>query len=136
MLRRRCAVTVSRLARCFPQVVRQESKLVQNCCGLGGVLVSLGRDGAVPVDDNGALHGRTASVDAINTVGAGDAFLEGYLAADASGLLPADRLTWALRWGATAVQHRGMVFSQVDDRIPVRIAAAESGVALSEPATP
>ena len=52
--------------------------------GLGTVLVSLGRDGAVLVDGNGALHGRTAAVDVINTVGAGDAFLAGYLAADAT----------------------------------------------------
>jgi 1-phosphofructokinase len=104
--------------------------------GLGAVLVSLGRDGAVLVDGNGALHGRSAPVDAINTVGAGDAFLAGYLAADASALLPADRLTWALRWGATTVQHRGTLLSRVDHRIPVRIAAAEPGVALSEPATP
>ena len=104
--------------------------------GLGAVLVSLGRDGAVLVDGNGALHGRSAAVDAINTVGAGDAFLAGYLAADASALLPADRLTWALRWGATAVQHQGTLLSRVDDRIPVHITAAEPGVALSEPATP
>jgi 1-phosphofructokinase len=104
--------------------------------GLGTVLVSLGRDGAVLVDGNGALHGRTAAVDAINTVGAGDAFLAGYLAADANALLRADRLTWALRWGATAVQHQGTLFSRVDDRIPVRVAAADPSVTLSEPATP
>jgi 1-phosphofructokinase len=104
--------------------------------GLGTVLVSLGRDGAVLVDGNGALHGRTAAVDAINTVGAGDAFLAGYLAADANALLPADRLTWALRWGATAVQHQGTLFSRVDDCIPVRVAAADPSVRLSEPAMP
>ena len=75
--------------------------------GLGTVLVSLGRDGAVLVDRNGALHGRTAAVTALNTVGAGDAFLAGYLAADANASLPADRLALALRWGATAVQQQG-----------------------------
>ena len=69
--------------------------------GLDTVLVSLGRDGAVLVDGNGALHGRTAAVTAINTVGAGDAFLAGYLAADANAA--PDRLASALRWGATAV---------------------------------
>jgi 1-phosphofructokinase len=104
--------------------------------GLGTVLVSLGRDGAVLVDSNGALHGRTAAVDAINTVGAGDAFLAGYLAAAAKALVPTDRLTWALRWGATAVQHQGTLFSRVDDRIPVRVAAADPSVTLSKPATP
>jgi 1-phosphofructokinase len=102
--------------------------------GLDTVLVSLGRDGAVLVDGNGALHGRTAAVTAINTVGAGDAFLAGYLAADAN---PApDRLASALRWGATAVQHQGTLLSRVDDRIPVYVTAADSNVALNEPAMP
>ena len=104
--------------------------------GLGTVLVSLGRDGAVLVDRNGALHGRTAAVTALNTVGAGDAFLAGYLAADASASLPADRLALALRWGATAVQQQGTLLSGVDDRISVKVTAADPKVALSEPATP
>jgi 1-phosphofructokinase len=104
--------------------------------GLGTVLVSLGRDGAILVDGNGALHGRTAAVHAINTVGAGDAFLAGYLAADASALPPADRLAWAVRWGATAVQQQGTLFARVDDDIPVYVAAADPSVTLSEPATP
>ena len=104
--------------------------------GLGTVLVSLGRDGAVLVDRNGALHGRTAAVTALNTVGAGDAFLAGYLAADANASLPADRLALALRWGATAVQQQGTLLSGVDDRISVNVTAADPKVALSEPATP
>lgn len=104
--------------------------------GLGTVLVSLGRDGAVLVDGNGALHGHTGTVPAVNTVGAGDAFLAGYLAAAANGSPPADRLALALRWGATAVQHQGTLFSQVDDRIPVFVAAADPSVTLREPAAP
>jgi 1-phosphofructokinase len=104
--------------------------------GLGTVLVSLGRDGAVLVDGTAALHGRTEAVPVINTVGAGDAFLAGYLAADANASPPADRLALALRWGATAVQHQGTLFSRVDDRIPVYVAAADPSVTLSEPATP
>jgi 1-phosphofructokinase len=87
--------------------------------GISAVLVSLGRDGAVLVDGDGALYGRTADVTAVNTVGAGDAFLAGYLAADANSSLPADRLAVALRWGATAVQHQGTLFPRVDDHIPV-----------------
>jgi 1-phosphofructokinase len=102
---------------------------------LGTVLVSLGRDGAVLVDRNGALHGRTAAVTALNTVGAGDAFLAGYLAADANASLPADRLALALRWGATAVQQQGTLLHGVDDRISVYVTAADPKVALSEPAT-
>jgi len=104
--------------------------------GVDTVLVSLGRDGAVLVDGNGALHGRAAAVTAINTVGAGDAFLAGYLAADANASTPADRLACALQWGATAVQHQGTLLSRVDDRIPVSVAAVDPSVALSEVAAP
>jgi hypothetical protein len=89
------------------------------------------------VDGNGALHGRTAAVTAINTVGAGDAFMAGYFAAVANASLPpTDRLASALRWGATAVQHQGTLLSRVDDRIPVHVTAADPNVVLSEPATP
>jgi 1-phosphofructokinase len=104
--------------------------------GLDAVMVSLGQDGAVLVDGNGALHGRTGAVTAINTVGAGDAFLAGYLAADVNASPPADRLASALRWGATAVQHQGTLLSRDDDSIPVYVAAADPTVTLSEPATP
>ena len=104
--------------------------------GLGTVLVSLGRDGAVLVDGNEALHGRTGTMAAVNTVGAGDAFLAGYLVAAANRSLPADRLTLALRWGATAVQHQGTLFSKVDERIPVFVAAADPSVRLTEPVAP
>jgi 1-phosphofructokinase len=104
--------------------------------GLDTVLVSLGRDGAVLVDGSCALHGRTAAVTAINTVGAGDAFLAGYLAAESNELPPAARLSWALRWGGTAVQHQGTLLSRVDDRIPVHVAEADPDVTLGEPATP
>ena len=100
---------------------------------MGTVLVSSVRR-AVLVDGTGALHGRTAAVTAINTVGAGDAFLAGYLAADANAA--PDRLASALRWGATAVQHQGTLLSRVDDSIPVHVTAADPNVALSEPATP
>jgi 1-phosphofructokinase len=75
-------------------------------------------------------------VAAVNTVGAGDAFLAGYLAAAANGSSPTDRLALALRWGATAVQHQGTLFSQVDERIPVFVAAADPSVTLSEPLRP
>jgi 1-phosphofructokinase len=72
----------------------------------------------------------------INAVGAGDAFLAGYLAADANASLPADRLASALRWGATAVQGKGTLLSRVDDSIPAHVTAADPNVTLSELATP
>lgn len=68
--------------------------------GAAAVLVSLGADGAVLVDDDGVLHGESPTDAVRNTVGAGDAMLAGYLSA-------ADDRRSALRaglaWGRAAV---------------------------------
>jgi 1-phosphofructokinase len=72
--------------------------------GAGTVLASLGADGAVLVDDDGALHGHTAVMSPLSSVGAGDAMLAGFLAAGGGG--PA-ALTQALAWGAAAVRQPG-----------------------------
>lgn len=69
--------------------------------GAGSVLVSLGSDGVVLVDDRSAHHG-SATVEVVrNTVGAGDALLAGYLAAGGGG--PA-ALRQALAWARASVQ--------------------------------
>lgn len=76
--------------------------------GAGAVLVTLGRHGAVLVDGDGtAFLGRAEAVVPINTVGAGDATLAGYLLADLAGAGPADRLRTAVAFGAAAVQLAG-----------------------------
>jgi len=72
--------------------------------GVGHVLVSLGRDGAVSVSDAVALRAWTAPIVPRSTVGAGDAALAGFLAAD--GAIP-DALRAAVAWGAAAVRLPG-----------------------------
>jgi 1-phosphofructokinase len=72
--------------------------------GAGAVLASLGGDGAVLVDDDGAIHGWTPAVSPLSSVGAGDAMLAGFLAAGGTG---ADALIEALAWGAAAVLQPG-----------------------------
>ena len=72
--------------------------------GAGAVLASLGADGAVLVDDDGALHGRTPAVPPVSSVGAGDAMLAGFLAGGGKG---ADALIEGLAWGAAAVLQPG-----------------------------
>jgi 1-phosphofructokinase len=68
--------------------------------GARTVLVSLGADGAVLVDDDGIVAG-SAPVEAPNsTVGAGDALLAGFLSAGAKG---PEALREGLAWGAAAV---------------------------------
>jgi 1-phosphofructokinase len=97
--------------------------------GAGAVLASLGADGAVLVDDDGAVHGRTPTVAPISSVGAGDAMLAGFLAAGGKG---ADALAEGLAWGAAAVLQpgSGMPSPRDIDRAAVRL--EHSGVALRD----
>ncbi|SRR6266540_2830799 len=71
--------------------------------GAGVVLVSLGANGALLVDGNGVLHGEAPAVPR-STVGAGDAFLAGFLAGGGAG---AQGLTEALAFGAAATSLPG-----------------------------
>jgi 1-phosphofructokinase len=98
--------------------------------GVETVLVSLGGAGAILVNNQVALHGEAPVGRVVNTVGAGDAFLAGYLAAVEE---PVDqRLTSALRFGATAVQHEGTLFGQPDDVQPVDVHTVDRGRRLPE----
>jgi 1-phosphofructokinase len=84
------------------------------------VLASLGAEGAVLVDDDGAIHGRTPAVSPVSSVGAGDAMLAGFLAAGGKG---GDALVEALAWGAAAVLQpgSGMPSPRDIDRTAVRL---------------
>jgi 1-phosphofructokinase len=96
--------------------------------GVRTVLISLGHNGALLVDAGlpGPLHGRAAVHRVVNTVGAGDAFLAGWLAALHAGATTADALANALRFGATAVEHEGTLLGVPDPHRPVTIAPAEA----------
>jgi 1-phosphofructokinase len=86
--------------------------------GARSVLASLGADGAILVDDNGALHGQAPVPRVVSAVGAGDALLAGFLAAGGSGR---EALRAALTWAAAAVQHEGTLFSGADPAVTVTI---------------
>jgi 1-phosphofructokinase len=76
--------------------------------GVGVVLVSLGADGAVLLDEEGALHADTPPFTPRSTVGAGDSLLAGFLFA--VGDQGADRetaLVEAVAWGAAAARLPG-----------------------------
>lgn len=68
--------------------------------GAGAVLASLGADGAVLVDDDGALLAQGTQIEPRSTVGAGDALLAGFLAGGARG---EKALIEAVAWGTAAV---------------------------------
>jgi len=94
--------------------------------GVRTVLVSLGRDGALLVDADlpQPLHGTAAVRRVVNTVGAGDAFLAGWIAAVQGRAPSADALANALRFGATAVEHEGTLLGVPDPSRPVSILPA------------
>jgi 1-phosphofructokinase len=99
--------------------------------GLDTVLVSLGGDGALLVDRQVTLHGRAPVDRVVNTVGAGDAFLAGYLAADGGG--PQERLASGLRYGAAAVQHEGTLLTDIDLECSVQVHPINGSDPLSAP---
>jgi 1-phosphofructokinase len=72
--------------------------------GAQAVLVSLGPDGAVLIDDDGAIHGECRVEVPRSSVGAGDCLLAGFLAAGARG---EEALANALLWAAAAVEMPG-----------------------------
>lgn len=71
--------------------------------GVGAVAVSLGRDGAVLVDPEGASHAVATIGAPLSTVGAGDCLLAGLLHALSAGRDSAEALRTGVLWGAAAV---------------------------------
>lgn len=89
--------------------------------GAHTVLASLGGDGAVLVDADGALWGQAPVQKVVSTVGAGDAMLAGYLSCPRG---RTQALAAALQWGAAAVQHEGTLFSPSTSTTPVKVTDA------------
>ena len=71
-------------------------------------------------------------VDPVSTVGSGDAFLAGYVAARYGGGRPADCLRFAVACGAESVRHMGA--GMIDAREAERLVAEVSVESLAEPA--
>ena len=80
--------------------------------GVRAVLVSLGADGAVLVEDAGAVHAETPAIVPRTTVGAGDALLAGFLSAGGQG---PEALAEAVAWGAAACRLPGTAMPGPDD---------------------
>lgn len=72
--------------------------------GVGTVIVSLGPDGAVLVEDEGSVHAESPALTPRSTVGAGDALLAGFLAAGGRG---PEALAEAVAWGTAACRLPG-----------------------------
>ncbi|MCB5907058.1 sugar kinase [Streptomyces pinistramenti] len=75
--------------------------------GAGEVVVKLGADGATAFASDGSLHRPAIPVRAVDPVGAGDAFVAGYLSALLDGAGLDERLERAVTTGAFAVASHG-----------------------------
>lgn len=84
------ATTVEDLAAVTAEIARERAT---------SLLVSLGRDGALFTDGDVVVHGHGPALIPVNTAGAGDALLSGWLADDGP---PAERMVRAIRWGRAA----------------------------------
>jgi 2-dehydro-3-deoxygluconokinase len=76
-------------------------------CGAGAAIVKLGERGAVAVVEGQQYERAAVRVTAIDTVGAGDGFVAGYLAEQLRGETVPTRLTTAVSVGAFACQVPG-----------------------------
>lgn len=92
---------VGRTLATFGDVADAASDLVTG--GAAGVLVSLGPDGALFVDRDGACHAEASIDDVANPVGAGDALLAGFLAGGAT----PSALPTAVGWSVAACRAQG-----------------------------
>ncbi|WP_144755847.1 1-phosphofructokinase family hexose kinase [Curtobacterium pusillum] len=75
--------------------------------GARRALVTMGEAGALLVDAHGHTLVPGIAAACVDTTGAGDAALAGYLAADVDGVAPAVAARRAVRWGSAAVAQRG-----------------------------
>ncbi len=94
--------------------------------GIGTVLVSLGRDGALLIDAERVVHAVAHAANPVSTVGAGDALLAGYLHAASSGAAPMDALRTAVAFGAAAVGLPGSKMPGPSDVAAVEVTVVEA----------
>lgn len=69
---------------------------------VASALVTLGADGALLFDGDGAWRGRAPKIQVASTVGAGDSSFAGYLLADLDGATAPERLARSIAYGAAA----------------------------------
>lgn len=124
------------LAECVGRDLRTIGDVIDaahelNHWGVNCVMASLGVDGIIAVTASHAIHAFTAPVKVINTVGAGDSTIAGFLAAvtshpvtpDAYGVgfdVPAG-LAAAVQWGAAKVQQPTSGLKSLDNLVEATI---------------
>jgi ribokinase len=87
----------------------------------GRIVVTSGPEGALQIDGNGELRQSAFPTAVVDTTGAGDAFLAGYLAMYARGFEDGmEALDAGARWAARTVSHEGSIPPEWGDVAPER----------------
>ncbi|AYJ49531.1 1-phosphofructokinase family hexose kinase [Rhodococcus sp. P1Y] len=100
--------------------------------GVGAVLATLGRAGAVLVTAEGSWFATPPAIEAISTVGAGDSSLAGYILADIERCTPADRIRRAVAYGTAATALPGTTLPTPEQTHPESVTVR----ALDSPRSP
>lgn len=120
------------LAGADPDRIGAAARDLASDAAVAEVLVSLGAGGAVHCDGARVLHGTGPVLAPVNTAGAGDALLAGWLAAAGE---PDHRLRRALEWGRSACLSPGTADprpgSRGTDSITISTAAASTSPSSS-----
>jgi 1-phosphofructokinase len=117
-----------------------------NNWGVDCIMASLGIDGIVAVTKTHAIHAYTAPVKVINTVGAGDSTIAGFLSAVTShaadpnaygvGFDVAEGIAAAVQWGAAKVQQPTSGLSSIENLVEATVdLIPDRDRPLGEPAT-
>jgi len=92
---------------CDYESVEDRMKFIGDKFSLTGVAVTMGGDGAVLYMDGAFVRHEGISVDVVDTVGCGDAFLAGLLSKLTEDATPEEALAYASRLGALIATQRG-----------------------------
>lgn len=138
------AATVGRTLNSIGDVIDAGRELCNH--GIEVVLASLGADGMLAITAEREWAARTPPVKVINTVGAGDATLAGFLSAVVNNPVKGDEgfgvdfnvplgVTTAVQWGAVAVSQPSSGLENIDNLPPgILTEHPDRNAALDEPA--
>lgn len=83
--------------------------------GVEVVLASMGPDGIALTTRDGAWHAVPPAVEAINTIGAGDSAVAGFVHGLALGLRPEEAVRWAVAAGTATTMREGTALARKED---------------------
>jgi len=91
-----------------------------NRMGVRIVLVSLGKDGIVYVSQNAIMHATPPDVKVVNTIGAGDSAVAGFIYAKHMGFSDEEALKYAVATGTATTLKPGTALATLEDAVAIK----------------